>query len=191
MLRRQCVSEVLALLSDQLNSFGVSPLVSCVGLQTLGAHAAWTMGLFTPGTSMLVSAPKTLEKEEHEAAIRSRCWCNRRQLIFLHSLGQEVLPAERTKTLAETRRQFSHECHSYAGYELRWRPQNAYFIRHFFQAERLGLRALALIVDDGFHFPPDAHVEELCARLPSVSQRGNSSRLRHHRRHHHTRAPLG
>ena len=149
------------------------------------------MGLFTPGTSMLVCAPKTLEKEEHEAAIRSRCWCNRRpqSLIVLHSLGQEVLPAERTKTWAQTRRQFSHECHSYAGHELRWPPQNAYFIRPFFQADRLGLRALALTVDDGFHFPPDAHVEELHARLSSVSQHRNSSWLRHHRRHHHTRAP--
>ena len=53
----------------------------------------------------------------------------------------------------------SHECNSYSGHELRWPPQNSYFIRHFFQAERLGLRALALIVDHRFHFPPDAHVE--------------------------------
>ena len=33
------------------------------------------------------------------------------------------------------------------GVGIRWPPQNAYFIRHFFQAERLGLRALDLIVD--------------------------------------------
>ena len=50
---------------------------------------------------------------------------------------------------------------------LRWSHQNAYLIRHFFQAKRLELRALALSVDDGFHFPRDAHVEEV---TPGCSQ---------------------
>ena len=44
--------------------------------------------------------------------------------------------------------------------------QNANFIRQFFQAERLGLGALAVIVDDDFHFPSEAYFEELRA-LPT------------------------
>ena len=43
---------------------------------------------------MLVSAPKTPEKEENGAAIRSRRWCDRRPQsgICLHSLVEEVPP---------------------------------------------------------------------------------------------------
>ena len=110
-------------------------------------------------------------------SFRSRPWCHRRSQseICLHSLVEEVLPAERTRTWARARRPFSHEFHSCACHELFWPPQHAYFIRRFFQAERLGQRALALIVDDGFHFPPDAHVEE----LPAVPSRALSATIPH------------
>ena len=113
-------------------------LISCVGSQKLGAHETWTTRLLSPGTSMLVSAPKTPENEENGAAIRSRRWCDRRPQsgICLHSLVEEVPPAERTtrtwaRPMTATR---------ISGHELRWPPQNSYFIRHFFQAERLGRR---------------------------------------------------
>ena len=52
--------------------------------------------------------------------------------------------------------QFSQVCHSCSGHELRWSLQKANFIRRSFQAERLGLGALAVIVDDGFHNSLDA-----------------------------------
>ena len=76
------------------------PLISCVGPQKLGAHETWTLRLLSPGPSMLVSAPKTPENEENGAAIRSRRWCDRRPQsgICLHSLVEEVPPAERTRT---------------------------------------------------------------------------------------------
>ena len=68
--------------------FRGAPLISCVGTQNLGAHETWTMRLLSPGPSMLASAPKTPENEEHGAAIRSRRWCRRRPQsgICLHSL---------------------------------------------------------------------------------------------------------
>ena len=117
-LRRQCISKVQALLSDQPNRG-----LLCWPVDVGSARNMDCVGLLTPGTSTLVSAPKTLENDGHGAAIR-------------------------------------------------WPPQDASFIRHFFQPERLGQRALAPIVDDGVHFPPHAHVEELHARLPSCLSAG-------------------
>ena len=118
---------------------------------------------------MLVSAPKTPENEENGAAIRSRRWCDRRPQsgICLRSL-EEVSPAERTRTWARPT-SVSHECHSYSGGELSLPLQNAYFIRHSFQAEGIGSRALAVIANDGFHNPWDAYFGE---ELQTISTRG-------------------
>ena len=49
--------------------FRGAPLISCVGPQKLRAHETWTIRLLTPGPSMLVSAPKTPENEQHGAAM--------------------------------------------------------------------------------------------------------------------------
>ena len=118
--------------------------------------------------SSLTSTIKNPENEEHGEAIWG-CWSRSQTTLcpssnttarnIHHGFVEEVLPADRTKKGARARRPFCHECHSYSGHELRWLPQNSYFIRHFFQVERLGLRTQVLSVDQRFHFPPDAHVE--------------------------------
>ena len=41
--------------------------------------------------------------------------------------------------------------------------QNPNFIRQLFEAEKHGLEALAVIVDDNFHFPSDTYYQELRA----------------------------
>ena len=93
---------------------------------------------------------------------------------------------------ANARPAFSHECHSYAGHELRWPLQDADFIGHSFQAGRLGLGALAVIVDNGSHNPHASHARAVCCvstamyrrfrRLRQESRRRNCGSSLDHRR---------
>ena len=89
---------------------------------------------------------QTVSHSAREQAFRSRrsCRCRPQSGIGLHSLVAGVLPSNSTGTRSRARRPFSHECHSYSGGELSWPLQNAYFIRHSFQAEGIGSRALAV-----------------------------------------------
>ena len=101
------------------------------------------------------------------------------------ALLKEVLPADKARTRAWARRAFSQECHSSADHELRWSLQNANFITPLFWAERLGLGVLAVIVDDDFHGPSDAEVEEL--RALSHARRVRDDSATKCRRLHHPR----
>ena len=107
---------------------------------------------------MLVSAPKTPENEENGAAIRSRRWCRRRPQsgICLHSL------VEGSCQLTVPGHGRGHAKHSpmSATRILVMRSAGRFkmqkYIRHSFQAEGLGIGALAVAADRGFHNPRDA-----------------------------------